>query len=123
MARYEFLNLNPLNEIEEDCVCRSISLALQEDYYLIQRKLELVAELFECMKLCECCYRFLLDSVYDLQRVEDLKGIKIRDFVDCNPHGTYLIRIENHLTAVIDGTLFDLWNCLDEKIDILWKVC
>lgn len=123
MARYEFLNLNPLNEIEEDCVCRAISLALQEDYYLIQRKLELIGELFECEFLCECCYKKLLDSVYDLKRVEDLKGIKIRDFVDNNPYGTYLIRIENHLTAVIDGTLYDLWDCLDEKIDILWKVC
>lgn len=123
MARYEFLNLNPLNEIEEDCVCRAISLALEEDYELIKRKLELVAELFECEMLCQCCYRFLLDSVYDLQRVEDLKGIKIRDFVDCNPYGTYLIRIEGHLTCIVDGTLFDLWDCLDEKIDILWKVC
>ena len=36
MARYKFLNLNPLGELEEDCVCRAISLALNEDYYVIQ---------------------------------------------------------------------------------------
>ena len=39
MARYQFLNVNPLGEIEEDCVCRAISLALDKDYYKIQEKL------------------------------------------------------------------------------------
>ena len=45
MARYKFLNINPLGKKEQDCVCRAISLALNENYYTIKRKLELVGEL------------------------------------------------------------------------------
>jgi hypothetical protein len=123
MSRYQFLNLNPLNKIEEDCVCRAISLALEEDYYIILDKLYLVAELFECEQLCVCCYRFLLDNIYDLKRIEDCKGIKIKNFAKMNPRGTFLIRIDGHLTCLIDGVIYDLWDCNEEIIDLIWEIC
>ena len=122
MARYEFLNLNPLNKIEEDCVCRAISLALNEDYYLIQKKLELVGELFECEMLCVCCYKFLLDHVYDLKRIEECKGMTVEEFANSFPKGTYIIRVEGHCTCVIDKNLFDTWDCRNELVDIAWEV-
>lgn len=122
MARYEFLNLNPLGEIEEDCVCRAISLALQEDYCKIQEKLYLVGKLFECESLCVCCYKYLLDEVYSLNRVEEFEGMSIEEFINYHPVGTYLIRIEGHLTAIIDGVCYDVWNCLDKEIKLVWKV-
>lgn len=122
MASYEFFNINPLNRIEEDCVCRAISLALEEDYYTIEKKLYLIAELFECERLCVCCYRFLLDNVYNLMRYEDYKGMYIKDFASINPYGTFLIRIDGHLTCLIDGVIYDLWDCLEEKIDLIWKI-
>ena len=123
MARYKFLNINPLGEIEEDCVCRAISLALEEDYYTIQEKLKLIGELFDCMFLCECCYKHLLDSVYDLQRYEEFKGMTIEEFADMYPNGTYLIRIEGHLTCLVDGIIYDIWDCTDKIIDIVWEIC
>ena len=123
MARYKFLNVNPLGEIEEDCVCRAISLALNEDYYLIQHKLNLVAELFECEKLCMCCYKFLLDEVYGLERIDEFQGMSIECFTNLNPVGIYLIRIEGHLTCLCDNVVYDIWDCKDKKIDVIWKVC
>lgn len=122
MARYNFLNVNPLGKIESDCVTRAISNALQEDYYVVQRKLELVAELFECEKLCVCCYKFLLDNVYDLERVEEYAGLTIREFANNCPNGTYLIRVDNHLTMMTDCVVYDTWDCLDEIVRIVWIV-
>ena len=122
MARYEFLNINPLGNIEEDCVCRAISLALQEDYYKVERKLNLVGELFECPKLCECCYRFLLDYVYDLKRLEEFKGMTIEEFANTFPKGTYIIRVEGHLTTIIDQVCYDLWDCRKEIVDVAWCI-
>ena len=107
MARYEFLNINPLGEIEEDCVCRAISLALQEDYYVIQNKLNLVGNLFDCSSLCVCCYKFLLDNVYNLDRIEEYQNYTIEEFAKSNPFGTFIIRIEGHLTCLIDNTCYD----------------
>ena len=122
MARYKFLNINPIGNIEGDCVCRAISLALNEDYYKIKEKITLVGELFECDFLCVCCYKFLLDEVYGLDRLEEVKGMTIEEFTDKFPNGIYIIRIEGHLTCVIDNELLDIWDCKDEIIDIVWEV-
>lgn len=122
MSRYKFLNLNPLGNLEEDCVCRAISLALDEDYYKIKNKLYLVAELFECEMLCVCCYKYLLDEVYGLERLEEYDGLSINEFSKHCPKGVYLIRTDNHLTCMVEGTVFDTWNCTDNEIRLIWKV-
>lgn len=122
MARYKFLNLNPLGKIEEDCVCRAISLALNENYYVVLDKLKYVGKLFECEELCVCCYKFLLDNVYGLERIEEFENETIDFFLGINPNGVYLIRIDGHLTCAIDGIIYDLWDCTDKKISIVWKV-
>jgi hypothetical protein len=121
MAKYEFLNVNPLGFKEKDCVCRAISQALQEDYYLIAHKLELVGELFECTALCVCCYKFLLDNVYGLTRIEEYKGMTVEEFANKFPKGKYIIRVDQHLTTIQDGTILDIWDCSKEIVDIVWK--
>lgn len=122
MARYQFLNVNPLGEIEEDCVCRAISLALDEDYYKIQEKLYLVAKLFECESLCICCYKYLLDDVYDLKRIEEVKGMTIEEFANYFPIGIFIVRVEGHLTCLIDNHIMDIWDCRDKIVDLVWEV-
>ena len=122
MAHYKFLNLNPLGKREEDCVTRAISLALEEDYNVIKYKLNLVGELFECEELCLCCYKFLLDEVYNLERIEEYQGRTIEEFVEENQEGTYLIRIEGHLTCIVDGYCYDIWDCTGRKIDVIWEI-
>lgn len=120
--RYIFFNKNPLNKKELDCVCRAISGALNEDYNLIQNKLELVGALFECEFLCECCYKFLLDYCYGLTRNEEFKGITVREFLEQFDTGTYIIRVNQHLTFGKNGNLYDIWDCSNEIVDIVWKV-
>lgn len=122
MARYQFLNANPLGEIEEDCVCRAISLALDEDYYKIQEKLYLVAKLFECQYLCICCYKYLLDNVYDLKRIEEVKGMTVEEFANYFSIGIFIVRVEGHLTCVIDNNIMDIWDCRDKIVDLVWEV-
>ena len=120
--RYKFFNINPLGEIKEDCVCRAISGALKIPYYVIENKLHLIGELFDCQQLCVCCYKHLLDSVYGLDRIEECKGMTVKEFLDIFNKGTYIIRVEGHLTFGCDGELKDIWNCKDEIIDIVWEV-
>lgn len=120
--KYKFLNLQPLGHREEDCVCRAISLAVNEDYYTIQHKLDLIGDLFDCEELCVCCYKHLLDSVYELERYESYQGMTIEEFLNLNPKGTFIIRVQGHLTCGIDGVLYDIWDCRNKIVDIVWKV-
>ena len=119
---YHYTNKNPLNKIENDCVVRAISLALNEDYYKVEEKLKLSSELNECPELCVCCYDFLLTDYYKLKRYELGNTMTIRQFAKENPFGIFLIRIEGHLTCIIDNVLHDIWDCRDELVDIVWQV-
>lgn len=122
MARYKFINANPLGKLEEDCVCRAISLALNIDYNIINHKLHLIGELYDCEFLCKSCYGCLLDNVFSLDRIESFNGIPISEFVEMAPKGTFIIRVEGHLTCVIDNQIYDTWDCGNELIDTIWEV-
>ena len=121
MVDYKFYNANDLGNIEQDCVCRAISTAVNLPYKLIKRKLYLIGELFECDELCVCCYHHLLEKVFGLvSKNANGKTVKeiSKDFID----KTLIIRIQGHLTCAINGTVYDIWDCTDEIADVFWIV-
>lgn len=119
---YQFKNVNPLGAKELDCVTRAITGALDLNYYEVKNKLELVGALFECEKLCVCCYKFLLDNVYNLERIEEYQGLTIKEFMKYNPYGTFIIRVDGHLTHCKDGVIYDIFDCGNEIVDLVWIV-
>ena len=119
--RYEFKNITPSGEILPNCVNRAISLATGVDYHKVEEKLELVSALLECSKLCVCCYEFLLNEVFRLKELED-KEISIKDFAENHKEGIYLLRVDGHISCLMDNVLYDLFDCSDEIITKCWKV-
>ena len=119
---WKFLNLQPLGKLEEDCVTRAISLATGQDYKTIQEQLFLISELFECEELCVCCYKHLLDYVYNFERIEAVQGMTIEEFLEEFDIGIFIIRVDGHLTCAIDGNIIDTWDCTNKIVDIVWFV-
>jgi hypothetical protein len=35
----------------------------------------------------------------------------VRSFAEAHPSGAYVLRVANHLTCVVDGKYYDLWDC------------
>lgn len=120
--QFDYYNANPLGKNEQDCVCRAISTAVGEDYNKINYKLHLIAELFDCDKLCICCYQHLLDGVYNLKRMNYCRGMTISEFLYNFPKDNFLIRVNGHLTYARDGKVRDTWDCTNEIIDVVWEV-
>jgi hypothetical protein len=120
MSKYKFLNLNPRGLLEDDCVCRAITFATGLPYNTVYEKLWLTADLYDCDRLCKYCYSNFLRNVLGYREV-NCDRLNIGEFADKHPHGTYLIRIANHLTVIRDGTLYDTFDCRKEICDIVWK--
>lgn len=120
MANYIYYNANPHGERTEDCVTRSISLASGRDYYDIQNKLYHIAELLECEKLCVCCYKHLIEDVFKYKRV-DCDDMTVEEFADNYPHGVYLVRMNGHISTVIEGAIIDIWDCRDQVVTDAWQ--
>ena len=120
--RYCYLNLNPLGNTEPDCVYRAITLATQDNYTKIDQKLFYTSKLYECDKLCVCCYKHLLDDYYKFKRVKHCKGLTVEEFAELYPKGTFIIRVSGHLTCIVDNVLYDIWDCRNEIVDIVWQI-
>lgn len=51
-----------------------------------------------------------------------MAGMTVDEFGYHCPQGIYLIRIDNHLTCMIDSVINDIWDCRDKEIRLIWKV-
>lgn len=121
MARFVYYNRNPEGETIEDCVCRAISLATALPYEEIDNLLWESADYLNCDRLHICCYTHLLDDYFGFEQV-DCEGMTVEEFADMHPFGIYLARIEGHLSCIIAGDIYDIWDCRKEILTNVWKV-
>ena len=47
---------------------------------------------------------------------------KVGEFVDEYAKGTYLVTMEGHITVIIDGIVYDTFDCRDRRIWGVWEV-
>ena len=120
MAKWIYHNSNPNNEHISDCVSRAITTATGLSYPQIRKKLHHTSRLFVCNKLERDCYSNLLDKVFEFPRVE-CRGLNVGEFADLHPYGTYILRVPNHATTIIDGNVYDIFDCRADFCDIAWK--
>lgn len=121
MAKYVYYNRNDDKVTRNDCVTRAISLASGLSYPTVRRKLRHTARLLGCCKLCVSCYEFLVREV--LGGVpKNCEGMTVNDFAYIHPHGTYLLRMNGHITTLINDTLYDIFDCRNHKITNAWEL-
>lgn len=121
MANYVRYNRNYDQISRNDCVTRAISLASNLEYSTIRKKLRYTARLLGCEKLCVSCYEFLIREV--LGGVpKNCEGMTINEFAELHPYGTYLLRMDGHISTLIDYTLYDIFDCREHRITNAWKM-
>ena len=121
MANFRYLNVNPNKTKRNDCVTRAISLASGFSYGKIRKKLFHTARLLDCEKLCMTCYCFLIQQVLG-GIPKNCENMTVGEFIDKHPEGTYLIRIDGHLTCGLNNTVYDIWDCRNRLCTMAWEI-
>lgn len=116
---YRYYNANPLKNNVADCTTRAISLAENNSWDYTYNKLSKLAQRRGKM----------LDSVDFIEEYLDSKYRRqchysktLDEFIKEHPKGTYLVTMPNHITCVIDGYVYDTFNCLKNIIRCAWQV-
>lgn len=122
MNNYKYYNRNPRGIRTKDCVCRAISTATGLCYEAIDNLLELTASEYDCEKLCVCCYHNLLEDLLCYRRQECDFKYTVKEVVLRYPRNKVIIRVKEHLTSSINGTILDIWDCSDELVDCFWVI-
>ena len=118
---YIYYNRNPVGTIKNDCVCRAISLAVNENYYVVDHLLRDNSNINSCDKLTKSCYRELLENYYGLiPRYGN--GMTVQEVARMYPHNRVIMRVYAHLTCSINGKVYDIFDCSKDVVDEFWVV-
>lgn len=118
---FRYLNVNPENRKEPDCVIRAISLAMRIPYRLVEKLLEQNGDIYSCDDLRLQCYSNLLSDIFRLSVRRGMRktiGDIANDFCD----STLILRTDGHLSCSINGVVYDIWDCTNEICDVFWIV-
>lgn len=113
---------NPMNN-SNDCVIKGIMKITGEKYEVIEENLHKLAANHVYLYNEPEIYGTYLINNFNAQQI-DFSRSKIDGYQFCNIYkqGKYLIRVEGHVYAVINGTAYDSWNPLGEKIVCAWYI-
>lgn len=117
---YQFYNANSHNNFVNDCTVRAISKAEGKTWDKTYEKLSDLAQeqgtLFDDVKFIEK----YLDECYPVRICHYNKTVG--EFLNEHTKGTYLITMKNHITVIVDGVLYDTFDCRNRKMWCSWKV-
>ena len=116
---YKFYNANARGRFTNDCVIRAISLAEDKTWNETYDELSEIAQrngiILDDVQFVEP----LLDSRYERMCFNETY---VGKFIEEHPKGTYLITMKGHITCVIDGVLYDTFDCRDRVMWCAWEV-
>lgn len=120
---YKYYNANEGGKFVNDCVVRSIATAENQTWSDTYDDLSRIAKnnniLLDDVNFVEP----LLDYRYKRVYPEHCNAvIPVAEFIDRYPKGTYLITMSGHITVVIDGVLYDTFDCRNRLLLDAWKV-
>lgn len=120
---YKYYNCNPQNRQVNDCVVRAISTAQHKDWDEVYTDLSILAQqqctILDDVGFVEKYLNRLYPSVY--YRC-DGRRLSIKQFITTHSLGTYLLTMKGHITCIIDGTIYDTWDCGNSIIWGAWEV-
>lgn len=116
---FRFYNANAVGNFVNDCVVRAISAAegksWDETYKYLSNIAQKEGTLLDDVDFVEG----YLDTRY--KRVPHCSKI-VGEFIEECPRGIYLVTVEGHITVIIDGVLYDTFDCRDRRIWCIWAV-
>ena len=138
---FHYLNANPKNRITTDCVVRAIAGAiaaqggvqnLENDnlcktmWTLAMKDLSDWACRHGYMPTDTKCYDKYLQChgfiKYKQLRRSDNTKYTLKEFIECHRTGIWLVNMPTHLTLVVDGVNYDIWDCSKsyKKCGMFW---
>ena len=116
---YKFYNANARGNFVNDCVIRAISVAEGKSWDETYNELSKIAQeegiLLDDVDFVE---DYLDDRYERVPHMAKTVGEVIEEF----PVGTYLVTMNGHITVIIDGILYDTFDCRDRTIRCIWYV-
>ena len=116
---YRYMNQNPLDRQIDDCVLRSLSLLTGKTWREMQDELSDLANRDGYMI---DDVNFVEDFLDDRYPRECHYSKTVGEFAREYPYGRYAVTMPNHITAIIDGVIYDTFDPSDRIMRCAWRI-
>ena len=117
---FKFFNPNPCRKRRGDCSVRAVSLALgvswEDAYWMMAIQGAIMCDMPSGNDVWG---EVLIKHGYVKRPVGGI--VTAGEFADDHPSGRYVLGMEGHVAAVIDGVLYDIWDSGDEIVTDIWE--
>ena len=117
-------NANPVNNHVGDCVIRAISVLTGQDW--MTTKIGIFIEsclMYSTESANNVRHNYLRKLGYTRYVVPNTcpNCYTVKDFCIDHPYGKYLVALDGHVVAVINGNYYDTWDSGNEVPIYFWK--
>ena len=116
---YKYHNANSRGNFVNDCVVRAISVAEGKSWDETYEELSDIAQK-EGILLDDV--EFVEDYLDDRYKRTCHYSKTVGEFIEEFPKGIYLVTMNGHITVIIDGVLYDTFDCRDHRMYCSWCV-
>ena len=116
---YKYYNANSRGNFVNDCVVRAISVAEGKSWDETYEELSCIAQK-EGILLDDV--EFVEDYLDDRYKRTCHYSKTVGEFIEEFPKGISLVTMNGHITVVIDGILYDTFDCRDRRMYCSWCV-
>lgn len=117
---FDHYNPNPFGRNVGDCTVRSISKALDQDWYKTYFGLCIEGALRGDMPSANAAWGSYLRR-HGFRRALAPEDVTVAEFADMHPSGTYILALSGHVVCIMDGTLYDTWDSSKETVLYFWR--
>lgn len=121
---YKYYNANPMKRRSDDCVIRAIGTVLNKPWEEVYCALcELGRQDYDMPSANHIWGRYLRNNGYERTSVPDMcpDCYTVEKFAEEHRIGRYILALNGHVVACIDGVYYDTWNSGDEIVLYYWK--
>ncbi len=116
---YRYYNRNPKDRNIEDCVIRSLSLLTDRSWENVYKELAYFASKDGYMT---DNVEFVENYLDDRYPRECHYSKSVGEFAKEYPYGKYAVTMPNHITAIINGVIYDTFDPSDRIMRCAWKI-
>lgn len=116
---YRYYNANPRGRHISDCVIRAISLLTNREWEEVSNELNYLAS-DDGYLLSDVA--FVEDYLDDRYNRECHYSKTVGEFAKEYPYGKYAITMNGHITALIDGVIYDTFDPSNRIMRCAWKI-
>lgn len=119
---YKYYNPHPKGLSVDDCVKRAIVVVTGMDYAVVQRELNEYKKVTGAKSFNSIKNLHYVEDVLKATKVSFNKEMTAKEFCKKYPKGRYILDMDEHWSACVDGCIYDAWDCSQEKVNFAYEI-